>query len=53
MGLRTVPLVGGPVEFRGALDLETTQAGVMPRRLPAWTKEQYQDPSVHGAPRCC
>ncbi|MFC8197950.1 hypothetical protein ACFWBR_05445 [Streptomyces sp. NPDC060006] len=26
----------------------TTPAGVMPRRLPAWTKEQYQDPSVHG-----
>ncbi|QQC87352.1 GDSL-type esterase/lipase family protein [Streptomyces alfalfae] len=46
--LRTVPLVGGPVEFRGALNLEITQAGVMPCRLPAWTKEQYQDPSVHG-----
>ncbi|MGD3109586.1 lipase [Streptomyces sp. YGL11-2] len=46
--MREVPLVGGPVELRGALDLETTQAGVMPRRLPAWTKEQYQDPSVYG-----
>ncbi|RSS25171.1 GDSL-type esterase/lipase family protein [Streptomyces sp. WAC08452] len=46
--LRAVPLVGGPVEIRGALDLETTQAGVMPLRLPAWTKEQYQDPSVYG-----
>ncbi|TQJ46636.1 GDSL-like lipase/acylhydrolase family protein [Streptomyces sp. SLBN-115] len=46
--LRAVPLVGGPVEIRAALDLETTQAGVMPRRLPAWTKEQYQDPSVYG-----
>ncbi|WP_238697102.1 hypothetical protein [Streptomyces sp. E2N166] len=43
-----VPLVGGPVEWLGALDLETTPAGVMPRRFPAWTKEQYQDPSVHG-----
>lgn len=48
MALRAVPLVCGPVELRGALDLETTQAGVMPRRLPAWTKEQYQDPSVYG-----
>ncbi|MFE0722901.1 hypothetical protein ACFW23_18375 [Streptomyces rochei] len=48
VALRAVPLVGGPVEIRGALDLETTQAGVMPRRLPAWTKEQYQDPSVDG-----
>ncbi|MDK0524926.1 SGNH/GDSL hydrolase family protein [Streptomyces sp. ML-6] len=46
--MRTVPLVGGPVELRGALDLETTAAGVMPRRLPAWTKDQYQNPSVHG-----
>ncbi|MGW8882814.1 lipase, partial [Streptomyces mirabilis] len=46
--MRMVPLVGGPVELRGALDLETTAAGVMPRRLPAWTKEQYQDPSVYG-----
>ncbi|MHB9757272.1 GDSL-type esterase/lipase family protein [Streptomyces sp. BYX5S] len=46
--MREVPLVGGPVEFRGALDLESRPAGVMPRRLPAWTAEQYQDPSVHG-----
>ncbi|WP_231911049.1 MULTISPECIES: hypothetical protein [Streptomyces] len=28
--------------------MEITQAGVMPRRLPAWTKEQYPDPSVYG-----
>ncbi|MFI0790897.1 GDSL-type esterase/lipase family protein [Streptomyces lydicus] len=46
--MRAFPLVDGPVELRGALDLERTQAGVMPRRLPAWTKEQYQDPSVYG-----
>ncbi|MFE7273428.1 GDSL-type esterase/lipase family protein [Streptomyces sp. NPDC057623] len=46
--MRVVPLVGGPVELRGALDVETTQAGIMPRRLPAWTREQYQDPSVYG-----
>ncbi|MEJ8653375.1 GDSL-type esterase/lipase family protein [Streptomyces sp. MS1.AVA.3] len=48
MAMRAVPLMGGPVELRGALDLEMTQAGVMPRRLPAWTKEQYQNPSVYG-----
>ncbi|MFD8743421.1 GDSL-type esterase/lipase family protein [Streptomyces sp. NPDC059616] len=47
--MRAVPLVGGPVEIWGALDIETTAVGVMPRRLPAWTKEQYQDPSVYGA----
>ncbi|MFF2009338.1 lipase [Streptomyces sp. NPDC058195] len=46
--MRAVPLTGGPVELRGALDTEITPAGVMPRRLPAWTKEQYQDPSVYG-----
>ncbi|MEV6756863.1 lipase [Streptomyces sp. NPDC051214] len=46
--MRAVALTGGPVEFRGALDVETTSAGVMPSRLPAWAKEQYQDPSVHG-----
>ena len=26
VAMRAVPLVGGPVELRGALDLETTQA---------------------------
>ncbi|MVO88685.1 lipase [Streptomyces sp. p1417] len=46
--MRTISLVDGPVELRGALDLERTPAGVMPRRLPAWTTEQYQDPAVHG-----
>ncbi|WP_030567626.1 GDSL-type esterase/lipase family protein [Streptomyces aureocirculatus] len=46
--MRTIPLVDGPVELRGALDLERTPAGVLPRRLPAWTREQYQDPSVDG-----
>lgn len=48
MAMRDYPLVDGPVEIRGALDLEATPVGVMPRRLPAWTKEQYQDPTVFG-----
>jgi GDSL-like Lipase/Acylhydrolase family len=34
----------GPVEIRGALDLEKTGAGLLPRRLPAWTKPQIPDP---------
>ncbi|MDF3293050.1 GDSL-type esterase/lipase family protein [Streptomyces silvisoli] len=46
--MRSVPLVGGPVEIRGALDLVTTPWGVMPRRLPAWTKDQHQDPTEYG-----
>ncbi|MDX3235625.1 SGNH/GDSL hydrolase family protein [Streptomyces sp. ME03-5709C] len=41
--LRAVPLTGGPVEIRGALDLERTRAGLLPRRLPAWTRSQYPD----------
>jgi len=40
---RDVPLVGGPVEIRGALDLERRGPGVLPRRLPAWTRAQYPD----------
>lgn len=48
VAMRMVPLTGGPVELRGALDVENTPTGVMPCRLPAWTREQYQDPSVHG-----
>ncbi|MFI1096498.1 GDSL-type esterase/lipase family protein [Streptomyces sp. NPDC020917] len=40
---RDVPLCGGPVEIRGALDLERRGSGVLPRRLPAWTRAQYPD----------
>ncbi len=34
---------GGPVEVRGALDLEPTAAGVLPWRLPAWARRQFPD----------
>jgi lysophospholipase L1-like esterase len=46
-----VPLGGpdSPVLFRGALDLERTPAGLLPRRLPRWTRAQYPDPSVDTA----
>jgi hypothetical protein len=43
MMLRDHPLVGGPVEVRGAFELEITPAGVLPRRLPAWTRSQIPD----------
>jgi GDSL-like Lipase/Acylhydrolase family len=46
--LQDVPLVGGPVEIRGALDLEKTPAGILPRRLPAWTRSQYPGPFMDG-----
>lgn len=41
--MREVPLEKGPVEFRGALDVERTDAGLLPWRLPAWTRAQYPD----------
>ncbi|MCO5993507.1 GDSL-type esterase/lipase family protein [Actinoallomurus rhizosphaericola] len=39
-----VPLLDGPVEIRGALDLERTAAGLRPRRLPSWTRPQIPSP---------
>jgi GDSL-like lipase/acylhydrolase family protein len=36
-------VVGGPVEMRGALDVEACGTGWLPRRLPLWTKAQYPD----------
>ncbi|HEV2342473.1 MAG TPA: GDSL-type esterase/lipase family protein [Actinocrinis sp.] len=36
----------GPVQLRGALDLERTVAGWLPRRLPLWTRAQYADQGI-------
>jgi hypothetical protein len=33
----------GPVEVRGAFDLDRTPDGLLPRRLPAWTRPQVPD----------
>lgn len=41
--MQNVALVDGPVEIVGALDLERTPTGLMPRRLPAWTRPQIPD----------
>ncbi len=46
--MRDVPLTGGPVEIRGALHLERTVAGILPRRLPAWTAAQSPGPFLDG-----
>jgi hypothetical protein len=40
-----VALAAGPVEVRGALDLVGTADGLLPRRLPAWTRSRMPDPS--------
>jgi hypothetical protein len=39
----------GPARLRGALDLERTEAGWLPRRLPLWTKAQYPDEYMEDA----
>lgn len=44
--LREVPLADGPIEIRGALETVKTAAGTLPRRLPEWTRAQYQDSSM-------
>ncbi|MEV5748797.1 SGNH/GDSL hydrolase family protein [Actinoallomurus sp. NPDC052308] len=44
MAFADVPLLDGPVEIRGALDLERTGAGLRPRRLPSWTRPQIPSP---------
>ena len=36
----------GPVLLLGALELERTRAGWLPRRLPAWTRPQYPEQGV-------
>ncbi|MGW1199236.1 GDSL-type esterase/lipase family protein [Streptomyces sp. NPDC002536] len=38
----TVPV--DPCLLRGALDVERTEHGIVPHRLPAWVREQYPDP---------
>jgi len=38
-----VALTEGPVEIVGALDFDTTDTGVAPRRLPPWTRPQVPD----------
>jgi hypothetical protein len=41
--MRGLPLDDDAVEMVGALDVERTDSGWMPRRLPAWTRPQIPD----------
>jgi hypothetical protein len=43
MLLRDVALDGDAVEIRGAFELDRTPEGLLPRRLPAWTRPQLPD----------
>ncbi len=47
-GLRPYTFIDGPVEVRGALDLEPTEAGVLPWRLPAAARRQFPDAMMAG-----
>ncbi len=38
---------GGAVEVVGALDFDRADAGITPRRLPAWTRPQIPDVFMH------
>ncbi len=42
--MQDVELIGGAVDFAGALDLDRSDGGISPRRLPAWTRPQLLDP---------
>jgi hypothetical protein len=44
--MRTVPLDAPEIQFVGAQDLDVTQRGVNPRRLPAWTRQQFNVPAM-------
>ncbi|MGO9195896.1 MAG: GDSL-type esterase/lipase family protein [Acidimicrobiales bacterium] len=41
--MKEISLDGGPIALVGALDVERTATGVVPRRLPAWTRPQIPD----------
>jgi hypothetical protein len=38
----SIPLEHGPVRVTGAYDFDRTDTGIMPRRLPEWTRIQMQ-----------
>ena len=44
--MKALPLITTPITLellRGALELEPTDRGVLPHRLPAWARKQYDD----------
>ena len=38
--MQSVPLLYGPVRLTGALDVDQRPTGIIPRRLPHWTRPQ-------------
>jgi hypothetical protein len=47
MLLQDLSMEGGAVEVRGAFELDRTPDGLLPRRLPAWTRPQLPDVLMH------
>jgi hypothetical protein len=48
MTLRELSWDDDAVEVRGAFELDRTPGGVLPRRLPAWTRPQVPDPFMEA-----
>ena len=38
--MQSIPLLGGPIQLTGALDVDKRKTGIIPRRLPDWTRPQ-------------
>lgn len=44
--MKSIALDAPELQFVGALDLEKGKRGISPRRLPAWTKSQFNTPAM-------
>lgn len=44
--MKSISLDAPELQFVGALDLENGKRGVSPRRLPSWTKSQFNTPAM-------
>ncbi|MGN6609825.1 MAG: GDSL-type esterase/lipase family protein [Jatrophihabitans sp.] len=49
---REYRLLSGQVQIRGAFDFDMTAGGVVPRRLPAWTRPRLPDANTDFVVRC-
>jgi hypothetical protein len=46
--MQEIALEGGPLACVGALDFDRSPTGIIPRRLPAWTRPQVPDLFMHS-----
>jgi hypothetical protein len=45
-GMNRVELIGGVVRFAGIVETESTTAGIVLHRMPAWARGQHNDPAL-------